>query len=309
MKAKVSILGSGNVGATTAQLLACDGIADVVLFDIMEGMAQGKALDILEACPLWGSSVSVKGTTNYTDTANSDILVITAGFPRKPGLSRDDLLQANTDVVKHVVSGTSKLSPDSVLIVVSNPMDVMSYTAWKTSGFSPHKVLGMGGILDSSRLRTFISMELGMSPEDVEALVLGGHGDQMVSLPRYTTVKGIPLQELMTKDLIDDLINRTIHGGAELVSLLKTGSAYYAPAAATYQMVEAVIFDEKRILSCSAFLNGEYGIKDLFVGVPVLLGKNGVEEILELSLTEQERTQFNKSASSVRSLLEIALKK
>lgn len=308
MKAKVSIIGAGNVGATTAQLIACEGIADVVLFDIIEGMPQGKALDIAEACPLWKSSAMVRGTNIYDDTADSDILVITAGLPRKPGMSRDDLLHANAEIMKGVVSETSRLSPGSVIIVVSNPMDVMAHIAWKISNFDPHRVIGMGGILDSSRLRAFISMELGVSPEDVEAIVLGGHGDLMVLLPRLTTVKGIPLAELLDKNRIDRLIQRTRNGGAEIVGLLKTGSAYYAPAASVFQMVKAVLLDEKRILPCSAYLNGEYGIKDLFSGVPVILGKNGIEKIIELSLTEEERMQLRRSASSVKDLLDKALK-
>ncbi len=304
MKAKVSIIGAGNVGATTAQLIAYAGFADVVLFDIAEGMPQGKALDIAEACPLWNSSVTVTGTNTYADTAHSDILVITAGFPRKPGMSRDDLLHANADVVKKVTLETSRLSPESVIIVVTNPMDVMSQIALKTSGFSPRKVIGMGGVLDSSRLRTFISMELGVSPEDVEAIVLGGHGDQMVPLPGFTTVKGIPITELMDKDKIDEIMHRTRNGGAEIVSLLKTGSAYYAPAAASVQMAKSIILDEKRTLPCSAYLNGEFGVNNLFVGVPVVLGKNGIEKILEFDLADAEKTLLHKSASAVKILIE-----
>jgi len=307
MKAKVTIIGAGNVGATTAQLIAYAGYADVVLFDIAEGMPQGKALDISEACPLWNSSVSVTGTNTYADTAHSDVIVITAGFPRKPGMSRDDLLHANADVIKKVTAETSKLSPQSIMIVVTNPMDVMAQTAWKTSGFSAKKVIGMGGVLDSSRLRTFVSMEMGVSPEDVEAIVLGGHGDQMVPLPRFTTVKGIPITELLDKNKIDDIMNRTKNGGAEIVSLLKTGSAYYAPAAASCQMVKSIILDEKRTLPCSSYLNGEFGIFDLFVGVPVVLGNGGVQRIIELELTDEERTQLKKSASSVKTLVEKTL--
>jgi malate dehydrogenase len=306
MKAKVSIIGAGNVGATTAQLIAYAGFADVVLFDIAEGMPQGKALDIAEACPLWNSSVTVTGTNTYADTAHSDVVVITAGFPRKPGMSRDDLLHANADVIRKVTIETSRLSPESVIIVVTNPMDVMAQIAWKISGFSTKKVIGMGGVLDSSRLRTFISMELGVSPEDVEAIVLGGHGDQMVPLPRFTTVKGIPLTELLDTDRIDEIMQRTKTGGAEIVSLLKTGSAYYAPAAASCQMVKSVVLDERRTLPCSAYLDGEFGIKDLFVGVPVVLGSGGVQRVIELELTDEERIQFNKSASSVKTLIETA---
>jgi len=304
MKAKVSIIGAGNVGATTAQLIAYAGFADVVLFDITEGVPQGKALDIAEACPLWNSSVSVTGTNSFSDTAQSDVVVITAGFPRKPGMSRDDLLHANADVIKKVTLEISRMSPKCVIIVVTNPMDVMAQIALKISGFSSKKVIGMGGVLDSSRLRTFVSRELGVSPEDVEAIVLGGHGDQMVPLPRFTTVKGIPITELTDKNTIDEIMNRTKNGGAEIVSLLKTGSAYYAPAAASCQMVKSILCDEKRLLPCSAYLGGEFGLNDIFVGVPVILGKNGIDKIVEFDLTPEEKTLFYKSASAVSTLLE-----
>ncbi len=304
MKAKVSIIGAGNVGATTAQLIAYAGFADVVLFDIAEGMPQGKALDISEACPLWNSSVSVTGTNTYADTANSDVIVITAGFPRKPGMSRDDLLHANAEVIKNVTLETSKLSPESVIIVVTNPMDVMAQTAWKISGFSAKKIIGMGGVLDSARLRTFISMELGVSPEDIETIVLGGHGDQMVPLPRFTTVKGIPITELLDSNRIDEIMHRTKNGGAEIVSLLRTGSAFYAPAAASCQMVKSIILDEKRTLPCSSYLDGEYSISDIFVGVPVVLGHGGVERIIEFELRDEERKQLIKSALAVKTLVE-----
>jgi malate dehydrogenase len=304
MKAKVSIIGAGNVGATTAQLIAYAGFADIVLFDITEGVPQGKALDIAEACPLWNSSVTVTGTNSFSDTAHSDAVVITAGFPRKPGMSRDDLLHANADVIKKVTLEISRMSPDCVIIVVTNPMDVMAQIALKISEFSSKKVIGMGGVLDSSRLRTFVSMELGVSPEDVEAIVLGGHGDQMVPLPRFTTVKGIPITELLSKGKIDEIMHRTKNGGAEIVSLLKTGSAYYAPAAASCQMVKSILFDEKRLLPCSAYLGGEFGINDIFVGVPVILGKNGIDKIVEFDLTPEEKTLFYKSATAVSTLLE-----
>lgn len=307
MKAKLSIIGAGNVGATIAQLAAYAGFADVVLYDIAEGMPQGKALDIAEACPLWSSSVSVTGTNKYKDTAHSDVVVITAGFPRKPGMSRDDLLHANAEVIKEVTSEISTLSPESVIIVVTNPMDIMAQIAWKISGFSPKKVIGMGGVLDCARLRTFISMEMGVSPEDVEAIILGGHGDQMVPMPRFTAVKGIPITELLDSNKIDEIICRTRNGGAEIVSLLKTGSAYYAPAAASCQMVKSIILDERRTMPCSAYLNGEFGIYDLFIGVPVVLGSGGVQRVIELELTDEERIQFNKSASSVKTLIEKVL--
>jgi malate dehydrogenase len=307
MKAKVSIIGAGNVGATTAQFIAYAGFADVVLFDIAEGMPQGKALDIAQACPLWNSSVSVTGTNKYEDTAGSDVIVVTAGFPRKPGMSRDDLLNANAEVIKEVASGISTLSPESVIIVVTNPMDIMAHITWKISGFSSRKVIGMGGVLDCARLRTFISMELGVSPEDVETIILGGHGDQMVPMPRFTTVKGIPITALLDNDKIEKIMNRAKNGGAEIVSLLKTGSAYYAPAAASCQMVKSIILDERRALPCSAYLNGEFGISGIFVGVPVVLGSGGVQRVIELDLNDEERTQFNKSASAVKTLIEKVL--
>ncbi len=304
MRKKVSIIGAGNVGASAAQLIVHDGIADVVLYDIAEGMPQGKALDMAEACPLWNSPVSVKGTNSYGDTAGSDVIVITAGIPRKPGMSRDDLLKTNAGVVGSVVRETSKLSPDAVMIVVTNPMDAMAYVACKTSACNPHKVFGMGGVLDSSRFRTFISFELGVSPADVEALVMGGHGDQMVPMPRYTTVKGVPITRILPPEKIASLIERTRNGGAEIVSLLKTGSAYYAPAAATYQMVRAVLFDERRIVPCSAYLDGQYGVRHVYVGVPAVLGARGIEKVIELELNEEERADFERSVSAVKDLME-----
>lgn len=303
MKAKVSIIGAGNVGATTAHLILQAGIADVVLYDIAEGVPQGKALDLSEALPLWSVSVLSKGTNRYVDTAGSDIIVITAGFPRKPGMSRDDLLHANADVIRTASAEIAKTSPDAIVIVVTNPMDVMAQLVWKTAEFSCRRVMGMGGILDSARFRTFISTELSVSPEDIEALVLGGHGDQMVPLPRLTTVKGIPITEILKRKTIELLIQRTRNGGAEIVSLLKTGSAYYAPAAAVFQMVKAILLDEKRILPCAAYLNGEYGVKDIYVGVPVVLGKEGVEKIIEVKLSKEEKAQFRESCASVKKLI------
>ncbi|MBI4684831.1 MAG: malate dehydrogenase [Nitrospirae bacterium] len=308
MRKKVSIIGSGNVGASAAQLLAHSGISDVVLFDVVDGIPQGKALDIAEACPLYNSSSSVKGTNSYSDTKDSDIVVITAGFPRKPGMSRDDLLHANADVVKTAATNIAKTSPDSIIIVVTNPMDVMAHLTWKTTEFSCRRVMGMGGVLDSARLRTFISYELNVSPEDIEAVVLGGHGDQMVPMPRFTTVKGISITELLKKTIIESLIQRTRNGGAEIVSLLKTGSAYYAPAAAAFQMVKSILLDEKRVLPCAAYLNGEYGMKDIYVGVPVILGKDGVERVIDLKLTKEEKLQFRESCSSVRKLIKKVIK-
>ncbi len=304
MKKKVSVIGAGNVGASLAQMIVQSGIADVVLFDIADGIPQGKALDLSEACPLWGSSSSIIGTNEYSHTENSDVIVITAGFPRKPGMSRDDLLHANAKVVSEVTENTAMISPNAVIIVVTNPMDVMAYVSMKVSGFGSQSVVGMGGILDSARFRTFVAWELNVSPQDVEALVLGGHGDLMVPMPRFTTVKGVPITELLTKERIDALVHRTRHGGAEIVSLLKTGSAYYAPAAATFEMVKAIILDERRMLPCSAYLNGEYGKNGIYTGVPVILRNGGVEEVVELNLNEQEMSDFEKSVSAVKLLVE-----
>jgi malate dehydrogenase len=303
MRSKVSVIGAGNVGATTAQLIVQAGIADVTLFDIVEGMPQGKALDLAEACPLWNSASSVRGTNDYADTAGSDIVVITAGLARKPGMSRDDLLHANANVVRTASAEIAKASPDCIIIVVTNPMDVMAQLAWKTTGFSCRRVMGMGGILDASRLSAFLAWELDVTPEDVGAVVLGGHGDDMVPLPRFTTVRGVPLPELMTKKRIGQLIERTRKGGAEVVSLLKSGSAYYAPAASTFQMVKAILLDENRLLPCAACLNGEYGMKDVYMGVPAVLGKEGVKKIVELKLHKDEKAQFQKSYRSVKKLI------
>ena len=303
MRKKTTIIGAGNVGASAAQLIAKEGIADVVLYDIAEGIPQGKALDIAEACPLWGSAVSVKGTNSYADTKDSDIVVITAGFPRKPHMSRDDLLHANADVVKAASGAIAKTSPDAIIIVVTNPMDAMAQLAWKTTEFSCRRVMGMGGVLDAARFRAFLAWELNVSPEDIETTLLGGHGDQMVPMPRFSTVKGVPITELMKKNRIDALIQRTRSGGAEIVHMLKSGSAYYAPAAATFQMVKSILHDEKRMLPCAAYLNGEYGVKDLYVGAPVILGKEGVEKVVEIKLTKEEKAMFRESCASVRKLI------
>jgi malate dehydrogenase len=303
MKKKVSVIGAGNVGATTAQLVVQSGLADVMLFDIVEGLPQGKALDLAEARPIWRSSSSITGTNSYKDTADSEIVVITAGLARKPGMSRSDLLHANADIVKGVAAGVGGYSPHAIIIVVTNPMDVMAQLVWKTTEFSCKRVMGMGGVLDASRLATFLAWELSVSPADVQAMVLGGHGDDMVPLPRFTTVKGISLPELLPRKKIASLIERTRNGGAEVVSLLKSGSAYYAPAASTFEMIQSILLDEKRVLPCAAFLNGEYGVKDIYMGVPALLGKEGVEKIVEVKLTGEEKTQFRKSCKSVRTLL------
>jgi malate dehydrogenase len=303
MRKKVSIIGAGNVGATTALLVAQSGFADVVLFDVVEGMPQGKALDIAEACPLWNSPCIIRGTNNYADTSNSHIIVITAGLARKPGMSRDDLLHANANIVKGTCIEIAKVSPNAILIVVTNPMDVMAQLAWKTTEFSCKHVMGMGGVLDSARLTAFLSHEFKVSPEDIEALVLGGHGDNMVPLHRFTAVKGIPVTELLPEKRIESLIERTRNGGAEIVSLLKSGSAYYAPSAATFHMIKSILLDEKRLLPCAAYLNGEYGFKDIYMGVPVILGKEGVEKIIEVKLTKEEKAQFRKSCTAVRKLI------
>jgi malate dehydrogenase len=302
--AKITVIGAGNVGASLAELIAQRGLADVVLHDIAEGIPQGKALDMAEACPLWGSSVSVTGTNDYADTAGSDIVVITAGLARKPGMSRDDLLEANGNIMRQVSAEVSKRSPDAVLIVVTNPMDVMAQLALTVSGFPPERVIGMGGVLDSARFRTFVAWEAGVSVADVEALVLGGHGDQMVPMPRYTTVKGVPITELFPEDRTQALIERTKGGGAEIVAHLKTGSAFYAPAASTYEMVKSILLDEKRLLPCAVMLTGQYGLDGVYAGVPVVLGKKGVERVVELALTDEEQKLLSASAEAVKKLTE-----
>jgi malate dehydrogenase len=302
MRKRLSIIGAGNVGASIAQMAALEGLADIVLFDIVKGVPQGKALDIAEACPLWGSSVDVTGTGDYGDTAGSDIIVITAGMPRRPGMSRDELLEANAVIVRDVTAGVSGRSPDAVIIVVTNPMDVMAHLVYRVSGFGHRKVIGMGGILDSARFRTFVARELGVSVIDVEALVLGGHGDQMVPIPRFTTAKGVPITELLSEDAIKSLIERTRNGGAEIVGLLETGSAYYAPAASAMEMIRAILLDEKRMLPCSVYLTGEYGIRDTYAGVPAVIGGEGVEKIVELELGKEEKGLLEKSTAAVGEL-------
>ena len=305
MHKKVTVVGSGNVGATVAHRLADKQLANVVLIDILEGIPQGKGLDLLESGPVEGYDVRITGTNDYADTANSDLVVITAGFPRKPGMSRDDLLKANYDVVKGTVEKVVKYSPDSILIVVTNPLDAMVQTAYKVSGFSKNRVLGMAGILDSARYRTFIAEALNVSVQNVQGFVLGGHGDSMVPVPRYTTVAGISLQELMSKEQLDKIITRTRNGGAEIVNLLKAGSAFYAPSAAVVEMIDAIFKDRKKILPCAAYLEGEYGIRGLFVGVPVKLGAKGVEQIIEIKLTAEEHAALQKSAAAVKELVDI----
>ena len=300
MRKKVTIVGAGNVGATLVQRIAETQLADVVMVDVAEGVPQGKGLDLMESGPVLGYDTKITGTNGYEETIGSDIIVITAGLARKPGMSRDDLLAANGDIVKKVAAETGRRSPGAVMIVVTNPMDVMAYVAMKACGFSKERVIGMGGVLDSARFRTFIAMELGVSVENTHAFVLGGHGDTMVPLPRYSSVAGIPIAELMSREKIDKLVDRTRNGGAEIVALLKTGSAYYAPAAATLEMVEAVLLDKKKILPCSAYLDGEYGVKGMFSGVPVKLGEKGVEQVVEITLSADEKAAFLKSVDAVR---------
>jgi malate dehydrogenase len=309
MRKKVTVVGGGFVGSTTAQRIHDAGLADVVLTDILEGVPAGKALDMAESAPILSTDAHAVGistaTGDYKETANSDIIVITAGFPRKPGMSRDDLLKANYDVIKGVVEKVVKLSPNAILIIVTNPLDAMAQAAFKVSGFSKNRVLGMAGVLDSARMSTFVAAELGVSVENVHSFVLGGHGDDMVPLARYSTVAGIPLPELISKEKLEAIITRTRKGGAEIVNLLKTGSAYYAPSAAAVEMVEAILKDKKKILPCAVYLEGEYGVKGLFVGVPVKLGARGVEQIIEIKLTPEEKAALDKSAASVRELVSV----
>jgi malate dehydrogenase len=305
MRNKVTIVGSGNVGATTAHWICAKELSDVVLIDIVEGVPQGKALDLAEAMPIERVACHVYGTNDYADTANSDVVVITAGLPRKPGMSRDDLLQTNFKIMKDVVSKVVQYSPDCVLVVVSNPLDAMVQAAYKLSGFPRERVVGMAGVLDSARFRTFISEELDVSVENVTAFVLGGHGDTMVPLPRFSTVNGIPITEFMDNATIDRLVQRTRDGGAEIVKYLKTGSAYYAPSAAVTEMVEAILKDKRKIMPCAAFLQGEYGINGVYVGVPVKLAAKGIEKIIQVKLTPEEQAQLEKSAASVRELVAI----
>jgi len=303
MRKKVSIVGSGNVGATAAHWIASKELADVVLIDIVEGIPQGKGLDLLEAMPIEKRDAHVIGTQDYADTADSDVVVVTAGIPRKPGMSRDDLLHTNHKIMKDVVGKAVHHSPNCILIIVSNPLDAMAQAAYKMSGFARERVIGMAGVLDSSRFRTFIAEELKVSVENVTAFVLGGHGDTMVPLARYSTVAGIPITELMDAHTIDRLVQRTRDGGAEIVKYLKTGSAYYAPSAAVTEMVEAILKDKKKILPCAAYLEGEYGIEGLYVGVPVKLGAKGIEQIIQIKLTEHERAELNRSAEAVKELV------
>jgi malate dehydrogenase len=309
MRKKVTVVGAGNVGANCALRIAGKELADVVLVDIVEGVPQGKALDILQSGPVEGYDVMVTGANDYESTANSDIVIITAGFPRKPGMSRDDLLLANYEIVKTATENAVKYSPNSILILVTNPLDAMCWVAQKVSQFSRNRVIGMAGVLDTARYRTFIAMELGVSVENITALVLGGHGDTMVPIVRLTTVGGIPITELLPKDRIDALVDRTRNGGAEIVKYLKTGSAYYAPSAAAVEMAESILKDKKKVLPCAALLEGEYGVNGLYVGVPVKLGANGIEKVYEVQLQADEKAALDKSASAVQELVDVLKEK
>jgi len=298
---KITVVGAGHVGATAAQRIVDKELAnEVVLIDIVEGLPQGKGLDMYESAPIEGTDTRVVGTNNYNDTAGSDIVVITAGIARKPGMTREQLQDTNAGIVKTVTESVVAKSPGAILIVVSNPLDVMTYVAYKVSGFEKHRVVGMAGILDTARYRTFIGMELGISVEDIQALVLGGHGDSMVPLVRYTTIAGVPISEFLDKPTIDKLVKRTRDGGIEIVNYLKTGSAYYAPSAAAVEMVEAIVKDKKRILPCAAYLQGEYGLRDTFIGVPVKLGRKGIEQIVSVPLMPEEKAALTKSAEEVK---------
>ena len=309
MRKKVTVVGAGNVGATVAMRIAEKELADVVVVDVLEGVPAGKALDLAEAAPIECHDSKITGVTNdYSLAKGSDIVIVTAGIPRKPGMSRDDLLATNAGIMKSVITEIAPVAPDAILIIVSNPLDAMCHVAFDTSGFDKKKVIGMAGVLDSARFRAFIAMELNVSVENTTAFVLGGHGDTMVPLPRYSTVAGIPITELLPKERIDALVERTANGGAEIVGLLKTGSAFYAPASAAVEMAESILKDKKKILPCAAYLEGEYGFNELFIGVPVKLGANGVEEIIEITLTAEEKAALEKSADAVRELKE-ALKK
>jgi len=306
---KIALVGAGNIGGTLAHLVGLKELGDVVMFDIAEGIPQGKALDILQAGPVGAVDVKITGGNDYEPTANSDIVVLTAGFPRKPGMSRDDLLWANYDIVKATVENAVKYSPNCILLVVTNPLDAMCHVAYQVSGFPKQRVMGMAGILDTARFRTFVAQALDVSVEDVTAFVLGGHGDTMVPLVRYSSVAGIPLTDLLDAEAIDRLVKRTRDGGAEIVRYLKSGSAYYAPSAAVGEMVEAILQDRKRVLPCSAYLEGEYGIQHLFVGVPVKLGARGIEKIFEAKLTGDELAALRKSAAAVKELVDVMASK
>ncbi|WP_324715363.1 malate dehydrogenase [Carboxydochorda subterranea] len=304
MRAKVSIVGAGNVGATTAHWLAARGMADLVLVDVVEGLPQGKALDLLEAAPIAGFDLRIVGSNGYEEIRGSQVVVMTAGIARKPGMSRDDLLKTNAGILEEVVRNVKRYAPDAFLIVVSNPVDVLTYAAWRYTGWETRRVMGMAGVLDSTRFRTFLAMELGISVKDVSAFVMGGHGDQMVPLVRYSYAGGIPVEKLIPKERLDAIVERTRKGGGEIVNLLKSGSAYYAPGAAVAEMVEAILLDQRRLIPVIAYLDGEYGHRDIYVGVPVILGGNGVERVVEIELTPEEQEAFARSVEAVRGPLE-----
>ena len=308
MDKKVTVIGAGNVGATAAQRLAEKELCDVVLVDIIEGVPQGKTLDLAQAAPIEKHDARLLGANTYDATAGSQIVIITAGIPRKPGMSRDDLLSTNAGIVKKVTQEVASRSPQAILIIVSNPLDAMCHVAHEASGFPKERVIGMAGVLDSARFRAFIAMELNVSVENTHAFVLGGHGDTMVPLPRYSTVAGIPITELMTPERIEALVQRTRNGGAEIVGLLKTASAFYAPSSAAVEMAESILKDKKKILPCAAYLEGEYGIRDLFIGVPVKLGTKGVEQVIEIKLTPEENAALQKSAGAVQELKSVLAK-
>lgn len=305
MRKKVTVIGAGNVGATCAMFLADKELADVVLIDIAEGIPQGKGLDMAESCPIEGSDVKIVGTNNYEDTANSDIIIQTAGFPRKPGMSRDDLLMKNYEIVKSCISQAVKYSPNAIIVVVANPLDAMCHVALNASGFPKNRVVGMAGVLDTARFRTFLAEACDVSVENVTAFVLGGHGDTMVPLLSSTSVAGIPITSLVEADKLEAIVDRTRKGGAEIVAFLKTGSAFYAPAAATVEMVESILKDKKKVLPCTALLEGEYGVDGLFIGVPVKLGAKGIEQIYELTLSSDESAALKNSAAAVQDLVDV----
>ncbi|MBC8161752.1 MAG: malate dehydrogenase [Roseiflexaceae bacterium] len=301
MRSKVTIVGAGFVGSTAAHWIATKELADVVLLDIVEGVPQGKSLDLAEAGPIEGYDLSITGSNDYADTANSDVIVVTSGAPRKPGMTREDLIKINANITRECISKAAPLSPNAVIIIVNNPLDTMAYLARQVSGFPKNRVIGQAGVLDSARYRTFLAMEIGVSVEDIQAMLMGGHGDEMVPLPRFTTVAGIPISQFVSEERLQAIIDRARKGGGEIVNLLKTGSAYYAPSAATVQMVEAVLKDKKRVLPCAAFLEGEYGLNDIYFGVPCVIGANGVERIIELPLNDEELALVKKSAEVVSS--------
>lgn len=304
MRPKITIVGAGFVGSTAAHWIAAKELGDIVLVDIVEGVPQGKGLDLLESGPIEGFDIHIKGTNDYADTANSDVIVVTSGAPRKPGMSREDLIKVNANITRDCISKAAALSPNAVIIMVNNPLDTMAYLAKDVSGFSKNRVIGQAGVLDSARYRAFIAMEAGVSVEDIQAMLMGGHGDEMVPLPRFTTIGGIPVTEFIAADRLNAIVDRARKGGGEIVNLLKTGSAYYAPSSATVQMVEAVLRDKKRVLPCAAYLDGEYGLSDMYFGVPCILGAGGVEKVIELPLNDDEMAQVKKSADVVKSSID-----